>query len=624
MANNIIYFTAGLPCIDSSDSDPANNTYYWSAGLPPTDKAAAGPTGTGQTRVPAARVAAAGVIKHTGTANIEISAAKMASSGKIGHIGVARITIPSVRVEAAGSLSGQITGVARITVGSVKSGASGKIAHTGIGRINLPTAQAEASGAIAGQITGIGNIEIAALRVGGSGKISHTGSGVIEITAVRAGSSGKIKHVGIARISITTVTASGSGSLSGSIAGEATVRTAAVVVSATGVIKHTGVARITVGSAQISGSGVVNTTITGYGNIEISGMQTSGAGVLGTEISGVGKGRVAAARVSGIGTIDNDTPVFWRIVRKLQTLISGMTTATGYSQNYGTIDEYRHDYINYPAVYMDYADEIDTAESLEVAEQEYVSRVIKIKVLTATSADLDKTVCRIYADFNKLLADHRNTLRKRGMIKYDVVKTFGEYNNTAAYPIYANIEINILYRRVRNAPYTNEFNSTAADSPAVVPFAEQTPIFINIANSLKTLLGNLTIANGYAYNYGSIDEYDPSSITYPAIEFTYSPDIYIPERSEYTGLGYYNVYTSIELCITGVTNIYIDKECMKIIADIQKMFRNELPQLQSAGMSEYRYTGSKIKYQLIAGYPFILLLNYDLYYRMSKNDLYST
>jgi hypothetical protein len=132
----------------------------------------------------------------------------------------------------------------------------------------------------------------------------------------------------------------------------------------------------------------------------------------------------------------------------------------------------------------------------------------------------------------------------------------------------------------------------------------------------------MTTANGYNFDYGSVDEYDPGSRSYPAVHLQWneedSPDN--PERLA----GYYEVFARLFIRVTPPTSNDLDKTMYLIRSDFDKLFYDNAEAFRVKGLGRAEPTASANEYKLISAYPTTILLSYLLHHRRQKASPYST
>lgn len=148
------------------------------------------------------------------------------------------------------------------------------------------------------------------------------------------------------------------------------------------------------------------------------------------------------------------------------------------------------------------------------------------------------------------------------------------------------------------------------------------PILINIINQIKTIIPLMTIANGYQYNHGSVNQYDPASRTYPA-SFLEFPDEEGADEDEEV-IERYVTNTQLNIRTIVPTSANLDQDIQNVISDFGLMFHSNLATLQTKGLIVPDYLGSSVIYTLCTAYPAETITRWNLKYRRQKSDPYST
>jgi len=147
------------------------------------------------------------------------------------------------------------------------------------------------------------------------------------------------------------------------------------------------------------------------------------------------------------------TPVFSAIVAQIESNISNMTIDNGYNFDYGSVDDWNYTTRTYPAVFLDYPEEIGLDESNGIAAHYPCETPITFVVRTDTSSDLDKTMYLVRSDFNNMFSEYLTTLQSAGMKEYEYVDSEINYTLVKAYPTEIKIQYILTYRRQKNNPY---------------------------------------------------------------------------------------------------------------------------------------------------------------------------
>lgn len=314
-------------------------------------------------------------------------------------------------------------------------------------------------------------------------------------------------------------------------------------------------------------------------------------------------------------------PIFFAIIDKLEDLINDyMTTANGFSADYGSVNQFNPGSRTYPAVFLEYPESM-AEEDLQVIERDTEETEIIIRVQAPTSADLDKTAFWVVGDFGYLFESFKNTLKVEGLIQYDLIGSQIDYTECSEYPVEVIMTYRLKYRRQNNDLYTPDTSATA-DVFSGSAFAETKPIILQIIEDIESKIGNMLNSNGYNFDYGSTDEFDPGSRTYPAVFLRYGEEIGVDEDAEDSIVGFYEAVTKLEIHVLAGSTSNLDQRMFLTRSDFQKMFKDNWSSFNGNGLERAEYEGSEQRYRLVESYPWEIVLHYNLYHRRLKNNPY--
>ena len=318
-----------------------------------------------------------------------------------------------------------------------------------------------------------------------------------------------------------------------------------------------------------------------------------------------------------------EEPIFWRIVNKLKSLINTyMSPSNGFSLDYGSIDVFNPGTRTYPAVELVYplAESLD--EDLQVQNRFSETAELTIKVMAASTADLDKTAHWVVADFGFLFESFRRTLKAEGLLSYTYMNTEIVFTKISAYPVDIMIKFSLKYRRIGNDLYTVDPTSTPESFVGSAFDSGKKPIILNIMDEVKSKIGDMTIANGYKFNYGSVDNFNPKTRTYPAMFLQWSEEEN-PDDPEQLA-GYFVVFARLFIRVMPATSADLDKTMYLIRSDFNKLFYDNREAFRVKGLGKAEPTASANEYKLISAYPTTIFLSYLLHHRRQKLSPYST
>lgn len=148
------------------------------------------------------------------------------------------------------------------------------------------------------------------------------------------------------------------------------------------------------------------------------------------------------------------------------------------------------------------------------------------------------------------------------------------------------------------------------------------PIKTRITNKIIELIPNMTIANGYSRDYGSVNEYDPDSRSYPA----YFTDAQLETGfiDESTVIDRYTVASPFTFRVMINTASDLDQQLDFIISDFGRLMASYKQNLQDLGMIEYEYTEYDFNYTNMQAHPAEIIHTWTIQYRRQKIEYFLT
>lgn len=149
-----------------------------------------------------------------------------------------------------------------------------------------------------------------------------------------------------------------------------------------------------------------------------------------------------------------------------------------------------------------------------------------------------------------------------------------------------------------------------------------TPIFTSIIERINALIGAMTESGGYSFDYGSVNEYDPESRTYPATFTDYEAETAIPDADSV--IERTSKYCEVVFRVIIGTSSDVDEDLNKVLGDFDEMFYNNFDgDLNDKGLIDYQYIGNTRAYRLTTARPAEISIVYRLKYRWLKSNPYS-
>jgi len=337
---------------------------------------------------------------------------------------------------------------------------------------------------------------------------------------------------------------------------------------------------------------------------------------------GIGPGGSIKYVMTGGLDIGSVFPIVTLITNRITSLINNeMTQANGFSQDYGSVNEYDPDARTYPAVFYEYPEEETIDQGFTVGNRVSETTTFGIRVQAATGSDLEVVTDRIIADFNKLFAEFQGDLKNKGLIDYDYLGSTKEKPTVASYPVELVMNYSLSYRRILDDIFTVDSSDTA-ETYSGSAYGSPTPVWNAITAQIETLIAAMTPVNGYQYDYGTVDQTDPDSRAWPAISLDYPEEEGLDEN-EFEAYKY-TLNQELTIKISGVSASDIDQVAMIYRSDFNKMFAANHASLEAVGMRLATYQGSTTGYTSIAAYPMTIDLNYLIVYSRQKKNPYLT
>lgn len=146
------------------------------------------------------------------------------------------------------------------------------------------------------------------------------------------------------------------------------------------------------------------------------------------------------------------------------------------------------------------------------------------------------------------------------------------------------------------------------------------PVFIQIVDKIETLINAyMTQANGFSLDYGSVNEYDYTALSYPAVYLEYlEEEDFAPDLIER-----FNEMTELAIRVKAASSDDLGKTAHRIISDFGLLMDNFKNTLKGVGLVDYIYIDAETNYNNISAYPIEVITHWQIYYRRTMNDLYA-
>lgn len=150
-----------------------------------------------------------------------------------------------------------------------------------------------------------------------------------------------------------------------------------------------------------------------------------------------------------------------------------------------------------------------------------------------------------------------------------------------------------------------------------------TPIWTAIIEELISLIGAMTIAGGYSFDYGTVNQEDPASRTYPTTWIDFPDEVGAPIEEEV--VEHQTAWNDVRFKVRIGTSSDVDEDLEKVNSDFRKLLATEFDDnLRVKGLCDYEYIGANRAYRLTVARPADIILIYRLRYRTKKLTPYST
>lgn len=312
-------------------------------------------------------------------------------------------------------------------------------------------------------------------------------------------------------------------------------------------------------------------------------------------------------------------PIISKIVEKIEVLIDTyMLQSNGFSLDYGSVNEYDPSERTYPAVFIEYPEEID--QGAQGLERVYEETDVLFRVMVASTADLAKSANWVITDFAYLFKSFEGTLKVEGLVMYDFVSAEIKYTNISAYPIEVHIRYRLMYRRKLDDLFTADTSATAEAFSGTAFDSDNKSIITKITDQIETQIAAMTTANGYNFTMGTVNQYTPASRTYPAVFINATEEELNEEDEEIAGFVHKTALLNIEVHLE--SSSVIDRMTYLCRSDFDKMFYDNYATINAQGLERAEYISSEKAYTLIAAYPAQITLRYRLHYKIMANNPY--
>jgi hypothetical protein len=137
-----------------------------------------------------------------------------------------------------------------------------------------------------------------------------------------------------------------------------------------------------------------------------------------------------------------------------------------------------------------------------------------------------------------------------------------------------------------------------------------------LIGAIKTGMAGMTIANGFNFNWGDIDDYIPASRVYPCSFLHFTDEIAIDEDSNTVDHYTNDFELTFETMInnTGAADANMD-QCED---DYKHLMADLTTTLRAAGMIDYTYLSSERTYTNVRAHPGRLRVTFNIKYRQNQ------
>lgn len=148
----------------------------------------------------------------------------------------------------------------------------------------------------------------------------------------------------------------------------------------------------------------------------------------------------------------NSKPLAIAIIDQIKTLIPLMTTANGYTMDYGSVNVVDPASKTYPVTILSHPEEI--YQDQEMVGYYEAETPINFNVTCDTTEQLDLISRRVLSDFTKMFRSNFSTLQTKGLSRFEYQQAEYSYKMVKDYAIMVSFTYSIFYRRQMDSPYT--------------------------------------------------------------------------------------------------------------------------------------------------------------------------
>ena len=140
----------------------------------------------------------------------------------------------------------------------------------------------------------------------------------------------------------------------------------------------------------------------------------------------------------------------------------------------------------------------------------------------------------------------------------------------------------------------------------------------DITTEIDVVIDAMTVAGGFNFDYDNINEYRPSSKTYPNVKSDYNDIEYEDPDDQMVDSYSGNLEAIFVTTIDDSVNVYLG--LTQVLEDFQKQFEGKHEILQGKGMIVGDLSSRQIAYTNIRKRPGIITMPWNIFFRVKRSD----
>ena len=141
---------------------------------------------------------------------------------------------------------------------------------------------------------------------------------------------------------------------------------------------------------------------------------------------------------------------------------------------------------------------------------------------------------------------------------------------------------------------------------------------MTVANGIEagiiTAIDAMTTGTGYRFAYDNVNQYKPTSRTYPSVQTTFGPEI--SRGNTNVPINTYAVDRDINLRVEIGTSTDVNSDLDKILEDFKRLFSNYHVTFRGLGVVDTYYIQAEKFFTNVRAVPGYINMTFRLYYRV--------